>query len=173
MNGLNMSLVIREKVVIQEKLQQKIIDDLDREVVRRLDDIKGMIDRAHVLLRHTNLVMKFDGETTSSPILPPAIQQESRALNVLMYLKPEKPDGLVMFLGEAQNTNTNRQKRQSQTKSDCLTDFIAVELKDRKPLLKTCTTAGGFVDVKARGERNEDFLLQTDGNLWYKVEVGL
>ena len=87
-----MSKVIKEKVVIQEQRQEKIIEELDTEVVRRLNDIRGMMDRAHVLLKHTSLVMKFDGKTTSSPLPPRAVQRQTRALNFLMYLKPEKPE---------------------------------------------------------------------------------
>ena len=164
MSALNMSEVIREKVIIQERRQEKIIEELDTEVVRRLNDIRGMMDRAHVLLKHTSLVMKFDGKTTSSPLPPQAVQRQTRALNFLMYLKPEKPDGLILFMGDAGNSNRYRLKRQSQKCSSA--DFIAVELKAARPHLKLCTS-GFYLDLVT----NEDIL--TDVDRWYKLEAGL
>lgn len=164
MNALNMSEVIKEKVMIQELRQEKIIEELDTEVVRRLNDIRGMMDRAHVLLKHTSLVMKFDGKTTSSPLPPRAVQRQTRALNFLLYLKPEKPDGLILFMGDAGNSNKYRQKRQSQ---ECRSaDFIAVELKAARPHLKMCTS-GFYLDL------DTDQNILTDGNRWYKLEAGL
>lgn len=164
MNALNMSEVIKEKVVIQEQRQEKIIRELDTEVVRRLDDIRGMMDRAHVLLKHTSLVMKFDGKTTSSPLPSRAVQRQTRALNFLMYLKPEKPDGLILFMGDAGNSNRYRLKRQSSKCSSA--DFIAVELQAARLHLKLCTS-GSYLDLGT----NEDIL--TDVDRWYKLEAGL
>lgn len=169
MNGLNMSLEIREKVLIQEKRHQQILNELDSEVSRRLMDIKNMMIKANNLLKFTTPVMKFDGEATSSPILPPAMKQEVRAMNILMYLNPDKPDGLVMFLGDAEGTSTDRQKRQSQ-ESDCKTDYIAVQLKERKPQLKICTAVKGLVEI---GVKDNDFEMETTGNVWYKLEVDM
>ena len=54
MNGLNMSLEIREKVQIQEKRHQQILNELDSEVSRRLMDIKNMMIKANNLLKFTN-----------------------------------------------------------------------------------------------------------------------
>lgn len=164
MNALNMSEVIKEKVVIQEQRQEKIIRELDTEVVRRLDDIREMMDRAHVLLKHTSLVMKFDGKTTSSSLPSRAVQRQTRALNFLMYLKPEKPDGLILFMGDAGNSNRYRLKRQSSKCSSA--DFIAVELQAARLHLKLCTS-GSYLDL----ETNEDIL--TDVDRWYKLEAGL
>lgn len=160
-SAINMSLTIKDKVVIQEVRQEKIIEELDSEVKRRLDDIEGMLARAHTLLRHTNLIMKFDGKTSSEPVPPPAIQRDTRSLNFLMYLKPERPDGLVLFMGNARNSN--RRKRQSQ---ECGADFVAVELEAAKPHLKMCTS-GRYNDFEASND------ISTDGKRWYKVEAGM
>ncbi|XP_078356048.1 laminin subunit alpha-1-like [Oculina patagonica] len=162
MDALNMSQVIKEKMVTQEVRQEQIIEELDTEVVKRLTDIRGMMDRAHELLKYTSLVMKFDGKTTSAPLPPPAVEQDTRSLNFLMYVKPEKPDGLLLFMGDAGSSN-NRQKRQSQ---ECKSDFLAVELKAARPHLKMCTS-GRYLDVE--GEEN----ILTDGKRWYKLEAGM
>ena len=164
MDALNVSKVIKEKVVTQEQRQEKIIEELDTEVVRRLNDIRGMMDRAHVLLKYTSLVMRFDGKTTSSPLPPRAVQRQTRALNFLVYLKPEKPDGLILFMGDAGNSNRYRLKRQSTECSSA--DFIAVELKAARPHLKICTSEK-YLDF----DTNQD--IATDGNRWYKLEAGL
>ena len=163
MKALNMTQVIKDKVVIQEQRQEKIIAELDTEVALRLKDIRQMMDRAHNLLKYTSLVMKFDGKTTSAPLPPRAVQQETRSLNFLMYMKPEKPDGLVLFMGDAGKANRYRQKRQSQ---QCRSDFLAVELKAARPHLKMCTS-GRYLDF----ETAENIL--TDGNRWYKLEAGM
>ena len=157
-----MSLAIEDKVVIQEIRQEKIIKELDTEVKRRLDDIEGMLVRANTLLRYTLLVMKFDGQTISEPVPPPAIQRETRSLDFLVYLKPEKPDGLVLFMGDARNSNNYRQKRQS----GCGADFFALELKAATPHVKMCTS-GAYNNFKANGN------ISTDGSRWYKVEAGM
>lgn len=161
--ALNKSSTIKEKVVVQEVRHEQIIEELDIEVKRRLDDIEGMLVRAHTLLRYTPVVMKFDGETVSEPVLPPAIQKETRALDILLYAKPEKPDGLLLFVGDASNSDSNRQKRQSQ---QCGPDFAAVELRAAKPVLKMCT-AQRYREFEAPGT------ISTDGQRWYKVEAGM
>lgn len=164
MDALNTSKVIKDKVVMQELQQEKIIEQLDTEVLQRLNDIRGMMDRAHELLKYTSIVMKFDGKTTSAPLLPRAVQRETRSLNFLMYMKPEKPDGLVLFMGDAQRSNRYRQKRQSP--AECSSDFIAVELKAARPHLKMCTS-GRYLDYEAQQN------ILTDGKRWYKLEAGM
>ena len=158
-----MSLSIKDKVIIQKKRHEKIIEELDTEVKQRLDDIDDMLYRANSLLRFTSLVMRFDGNTTSELVPPPAIQKETRNLNILMYAKPEKPDGLLLFMGNAESSDNNRQKRQSQS---CAADFVAIELEAARPHLKMCT-AGIYHDAGSEKD------IVTDGKRWYKVEAAM
>ena len=163
-NAINMTKSIKDNVKIVEIRYEKIIEELDVEVKRRLDDIEGMLSLANTLLRSTLLVMRFDGNTTNEPEPPPAILKETRNLNIGLYTKPEKPDGLLLYMGGADDAGTNnRQKRQSA----CESDFIAVELEAKQPHLKICTS-GKFKDLKD-GVKSID----TSGNLWYKVEAGM
>ena len=163
MNAVNMSLAIRDKVVVERLRQEKIIQLLDSEVVRRMNDIKGMLDRSHVLLKYLSPVMKFDGKTTSAPLAPLAVQQELRSLDFLMFANPEKPNGLLLFMGDAENSNKYRQKRQAQ---ECGSDYLAVELKAARPHLKMCTS-GNYLDF----ETDKD--IPTDGKHWSKVQFGM
>ena len=54
--------------------------------------------------------------------------------------------------------------------SDCKTDYIAVQLKERKPQLKICTAVKGLVEI---GVKDNDFEMETTGNVWYKLEVDM
>lgn len=163
-NALNMTKSIKGKVKIVETRYERIIEELDVEVKRRLDDIEGMLSLANTLLRSTSLVMRFDGNTTNEPEPPPAILKETRNLNIQLYTKPGKPDGLLLYMGGADDASNNRQKRQS---DNCESDFIAVELLGKQPHLKICTS-GTFKDFK-----DGDKSIDTSGNLWYKVEAGM
>ena len=157
--AVNTSYAIREKVVIQEKRQEKIIEELDTEVVRRLTDIKEMIAGAHRLLKFTSLILSFDGNTATSPIVPPTLEQDTSFLNFLMYTKPEKPDGLLLYMGDSQKTT--RQKRQS---PQCGADFVALEMEASKVHFKLCTE-GRFLDVMSGVD------IQTDKGRWNKIEA--
>ena len=122
-----------------------------------------MLKRANTLLKFTSPVMKFNGQTSSKPAVPPAIQRETRYLNVLMYAKPEKPDGLLMFMGNTITSDSYRQKRKA---TECKTDFAAVELRAAKPCLKLCASGKYFF---FEANRN----ITTDGKTWYKVEANM
>ena len=159
-----MTKSIKGKVKIVETRYERIIEELDVEVKRRLDDIEGMLSLANTLLRSTSLVMRFDGNTTNEPEAPPAILKETRNLNIQLYTKPEKPDGLLLYMGSVNDASNSRQKRQS---DNCESDFIAVELEAKQPRLKICTS--GEFRTFTDGEKRID----TSGNLWYKVEAGM
>ncbi|XP_068678125.1 laminin subunit alpha-like [Montipora foliosa] len=161
--ALDISLNITDRVVIQEIRHERIIEELDTNVKLRLDDIDQMLKRAHTLLRFTSFGMKFNGKTFSKPVPPVAIQRKTRSLDVLVYAKPEKPDGLVMFMGDTTTSDDNRQKRQA---ADCETDFVAVELKGAKPCLKICTF-GNYRSFEV------DENITTDGTYWYKVQASM
>lgn len=163
-NALNMTKSIKGKVKIVETRYERIIEELDVEVKRRLDDIEGMLSLANTLLRSTSLVMRFDGNTTNEPEATPAILKETRNLNIQLYAKPEKPDGLLLYMGSVDDASNSRQKRQS---DNCESDFIAVELEAKQPRLKIC--ASGKFRSLTDGEKRID----TSGNLWYKVEAGM
>ena len=161
--ALDISLNITDRVVIQEIRHERIIEELDTNVKLRLDDIDQMLKRAHTLLRFTSFGMKFNGKTFSKPVPPVAIQRKTRSLDVLVYAKPEKPDGLVMFMGDTTTSDDSRQKRQA---ADCETDFVAVELKGAKPCLKICTF-GNYRSFEV------DENITTDGTYWYKVQASM
>ena len=158
--AINMSKAIKDKVVVQERRHEQIVKDLDTKVKQHLDDIDKMLARANTLLRYTSLIMKFDGETTSKPVLPAALQKETRSLTTLMYIKPAKPDGLIMFMGDVGTSGNNRQKRQSQ---QSVVDFAALELKATTPVLKMCTE--GICNT-FEATKN----ISTNGKVWYKVD---
>ena len=162
-NAINMTKHIKGKVVIEEIRHERIIEELDSEVKRRLDDIDGMLTLANSLLRSMSLVMTFDGSTTNEPVPPPGILKETRNLNIQMYARPEKPDGLLLYMGDTKDSSNSRQKRQAVCKSD----FVAVELEASQPHLKICT-AGKFKDFK-----DQEKTVFTNGSRWYKVEAGM
>ena len=157
-DAINMSKSIKDKVVIQERRHEQIVKELDTEVKRHLDDIDKMLARANTLLRYTSLIMKFDGETTSKPVLPAALQKDTRSFATLMYIKPAEPNGLIMFMGDVGNSGNNRQKRQSQQ-----ADFTALELKATTPILKMCTE--GICNTFEASKN-----ISTNGKVWYKVD---
>lgn len=157
-DAINMSKTIKDKVVIQERRHEQIVKELDTEVKRHLDDIGKMLARANTLLRYTSLNMKFDGETTSKPVLPAALQKDTRSFATLMYIKPAEPNGLIMFMGDVGNPGSNRQKRQSQQ-----ADYAALELKATTPILKMCTK--GICNTFEASKN-----ISTNGKVWYKVD---
>lgn len=157
-DAINMSKTIKDKVVIQERRHEQIVKELDTEVKRHLDDIGKMLARANTLLRYTSLNMKFDGETTSKPVLPAALQKDTRSFATLMYIKPAEPNGLIMFMGDVGNPGSNRQKRQSQQ-----ADYAALELKATTPILKMCTK--GICNTFETSKN-----ISTNGKVWYKVD---
>lgn len=161
--AFNMSSNLTDRAAILEVRLEKIIEELDSDVKLRLNDIDLMLKRANTLLKFTSPVMKFNGQTSSKPAVPPAIQRETRYLNVLMYAKPEKPDGLLMFMGNTITSDNYRQKRKA---TECKTDFAAVELRAAKPCLKLCAS-GKYFSFEAN--RN----ITTDGKTWYKVEANM
>lgn len=113
--------IINEMEMKQDETNQRL-SALGAEEER----LREQIAQARELANSIRVGVDFQPSTTLELKLPANIAQQAVKSNVGFYVKTDKPDGFLLYLGNENKTNGRRHKRN---------DFMALEIQNGYPIL--------------------------------------
>ena len=156
---VNMSLTVNTRMEYIRAEHVQIDRDLNESVAQRIENILDLLTYSRQLLSTMTMVRKFNGSTVVNPLAPSPVLERTQYASISLQFKPASPDGLLFFIGDSQPAG-------AAPAGQCVSDFAAVEMRNRKVHFAMCVGAT-YVDTAIQTE------LQVDDESWYKIQATL
>lgn len=133
---------------------------------RRIEDLKQQIENARELANSIKVGVTFQPSTALELPAPANLPQQSQSTRVSAFVKTDKPNGFIMYLGKENNTQQQQQvpRRQKRVGSD---SFMALEIENGYPILTVDFGTGTQKIISNKNVANDQWhqvIVERDGN---------